>query len=231
LHEVSELECVCCSCETDAVCRPPARPFVQDAQSGMRLPESGSRLRLDPLSGSRMPLCASRTNGLAATRRTASVAQLQQTHDSSVTSVLHSPSCPKILRSSYAHSPPLLLSSPGSRLAWLPATLRHASSRNGTESRGVFELLAVHVLWLCSVFTSSLYTKYASLNGALGLDDIELLSAKQIRLTGEFFCEWRACLPESVSFAACYFPVCSICKFVLYFCFIAIFCTFCGPFY
>jgi len=26
---------------------------------------------------------------------------------------------------------------------------------------------------------------YASLNGALGLDDVELLSAKQIRLTGE----------------------------------------------
>jgi len=54
---------------------------------------------------------------------------------------------------------------------------------------------------------------------------------KQIRLTGELFCEWRACLPESVSFAACYFTVCSMCKFVLYFCFVAIFCTFCGPFY
>jgi len=39
-------------------------------------------------------------------------------------------------------------------------------------------------------------------------------------------------LPESVlSFAACYLTVCSICKFVLYFCFVAIFCTFCGPFY
>jgi len=33
------------------------------------------------------------------------------------------------------------------------------------------------------------------LNGALRLDDVELLSAKQIRLTGELFCEWRACLP------------------------------------
>jgi len=31
------------------------------------------------------------------------------------------------------------------------------------------------------------------LNGALGLDDVELLSAKQIRLTCELFCEWRAC--------------------------------------
>ena len=40
---------------------------------------------------------------------------------------------------------------------------------------------------------------YASLNGALGLDDVELLSAKQIRLTGELFCEWRACLTVSVS--------------------------------
>jgi len=34
---------------------------------------------------------------------------------------------------------------------------------------------------------------YVSLNGALGLDDVELLSAKQIRLTGELFCEWHAC--------------------------------------
>jgi len=41
------------------------------------------------------------------------------------------------------------------------------------------------------------------LNGALGLDDVELLSAKQIWLTGELllFCEWRACLPVSVTFA------------------------------
>jgi len=34
---------------------------------------------------------------------------------------------------------------------------------------------------------------YASLNGALGLDDVELLRAKQIRLTGELFCESHAC--------------------------------------
>jgi len=27
-------------------------------------------------------------------------------------------------------------------------------------------------------------------NGALGLDDVELLSAKQIQLTEELFCEW-----------------------------------------
>jgi len=59
LHEVSELESVCCSCETDAVRRPAARLVVRDTQGGMRLPESGSRLRLDPLSGGRMPLCAS----------------------------------------------------------------------------------------------------------------------------------------------------------------------------
>ena len=91
-------------------------------------------------------------------------------------------------------------------------------SQNGTESRGLFELLEVHMLWLCSVFRSSLYTKYsASLNAALGLDDVELLSAKQIQLTEELFCEWRTCLSESVSFAACYFTVCNMCKFVLYF--------------
>jgi len=65
---------------------------------------------------------------------------------------------------------------------------------------------------------------YASLSGSLGLDDVKLLSAKQIRLRGELFCEWRACLPESVSLAACYLTVCSICRVVLYFCFVAIFC-------
>jgi len=46
------------SCETDAVRGPAARPFVQDAQSAMRLPESRSRRSRDLLSGSRMALCA-----------------------------------------------------------------------------------------------------------------------------------------------------------------------------
>ena len=72
---------------------------------------------------------------------------------------------------------------------------------------------------------------YASLNGALGLDDVELLSAKQIQLAGELFCEGHSFLPESVIFAVCYFTVCNMCNFVLYFCFVAIFYTFCGPFY
>jgi len=65
-----------------------------------------------------------------------------------------------------------------------------------------------------------------------GPDDVELLSATQIQLTEQLFCEraWCACrelrLPESVSFAACYcFIVCTRCNFVLYFCFVAIFCT------
>jgi len=55
----------------------------------------------------------------------------------------------------------------------------------------------------------------ASLNGALGLDDVELLSGKQSRLTGELFCEWRAFLPESVIFGACYLTVCSITCYLL----------------
>ena len=37
------------------------------------------------------------------------------------------------------------------------------------------------------------------MNGALGLDDVELLSAKQIRLTGELFCEWSACVFTGIS--------------------------------
>jgi len=56
---------------------------------------------------------------------------------------------------------------------------------------------------------------YASLNGALGLDDVKLLSGKQSRLTGELLCESRACLPESVSFGACYLTVCSITCYLL----------------
>ena len=59
LYGVSELECVCRGCETDAVRRPAARPFVQDAQSAVQLPESRSRLRLDRLTGSRTALWAS----------------------------------------------------------------------------------------------------------------------------------------------------------------------------
>jgi len=48
MHCVKYVNCrVCCSCETDAVRRPAARLFVQDAQSGMRLPESGSRRSRD----------------------------------------------------------------------------------------------------------------------------------------------------------------------------------------
>ena len=37
--------------DPDAVRRPAARPFVQDAQSAVRLPVSPSRLRLDGLTG------------------------------------------------------------------------------------------------------------------------------------------------------------------------------------
>jgi len=43
MYGVSELECVCRGCETDAGRRPAARPFVQNAQSAVRLPVSRSR--------------------------------------------------------------------------------------------------------------------------------------------------------------------------------------------
>jgi len=86
------LSCVCRSCETDAVRRPAARPFVRDAQSAMRLPDSGSRLCLDPLSGSRMSLWASWTKSLTAGWRTASVSQLRQTDDL-LPHTLHLPPC------------------------------------------------------------------------------------------------------------------------------------------
>jgi len=42
---------------------------------------------------------------------------------------------------------------------------------------------------------------YASLNGALGLDDVELLSAKQIRLTCRRVVLRVVCVSVSVTFA------------------------------
>ena len=63
-------------------------------------------------------------------------------------------------------------------------------SRNGTVLTGVARGLEVAYRRI-----------YASLNGALGLGDVELLSTKQIRLTDELFCEWRTCLLISVTFA------------------------------
>jgi len=88
-------------------------------------------------------------------------------------------SCGNLLRS-HAHWPAPFQAFSGG--------CQHGTSPNSTVSGGVFELLPVHVAWLCSVFRSV----YASLNGALGLDYVELLSAKQIRLT--------ACVSISVTF-------------------------------
>ena len=56
-------------------------------------------------------------------------------------------------------------------------------SRNGTVSTGVARGSEVAYRRII----------YASSNGALGVDDVELLRANQIRLTGELFCEWSAC--------------------------------------
>jgi len=56
MYGVSELECVCRGCETDADRRPAARLFVQDAQSAVRLPVSRSRRSRDLLSDSRTAL-------------------------------------------------------------------------------------------------------------------------------------------------------------------------------
>ena len=82
LHELRDHYRVYCTCETDAVRGLAARPFVHDAQSAMRLPESRSRRSPDLLSGSPMALCASRTNGLAADRRSASRFRNCDKHDS-----------------------------------------------------------------------------------------------------------------------------------------------------
>jgi len=77
------LSCLLQLRDRDAVRRPAARPFVQDAQSAVRLPVSRSRRSRHRLSGGRMTtLWASRTNRLAAGRRTASRSLNCDKHDS-----------------------------------------------------------------------------------------------------------------------------------------------------
>jgi len=120
---------------------------------------------------------------------------------------VHLAPCPNVLRS-HAHSLPLLL--PSAESTCKPASLAaNTARRQMTQCREAY--------WNClqSTCYGSIDEIYASLNGALGLDDVELLSRKQSRLTGELFCEWRACLPESVSFGACYLTVCSITCYLL----------------
>jgi len=117
---------VCRSCETDAFRRPAARPFVQDAQSAVRLPVSPSRRSRDRLSGSRKALWASRTNRLAAGRRPALRSRSRSKHTrGQLLHTMHSPPCHNVLSSCHAHAPPLLPSwaevPHGSRLAWVPA--------------------------------------------------------------------------------------------------------------
>jgi len=74
----------------------------------------GSIRSRGPLSGSRMPLCESRTNRLAAGRRPASRSRSRDQH-------MHSPPCRNVRSSCHAHSPPLLPSSAEGTLASLPA--------------------------------------------------------------------------------------------------------------
>jgi len=95
---VSELSCVCCSCATDAVRRAAARLFVQDAKRGMRLPESGYRLRLDPVSGNCMPLWAYWTNSLAAGRQKRRSRNCNKHATVHLLHAMHSPPCPNLYR-------------------------------------------------------------------------------------------------------------------------------------
>jgi len=88
----------------------------------------GSRRSRDPLSGSRMPLCTSRTNRLAASRRPASRSHSCDKHTiGQLLHTMHSPPCHNALSRLVAtptHRPFCLLQrrvSHGSRLASLPA--------------------------------------------------------------------------------------------------------------
>jgi len=86
LYGISELEFVCRSCETDAGGRPADRRFVQDAQSGMRLAESGVETKSRLIF--RQTHATLRVESESpSSRSTASVAvsQPRQTHERSVT--------------------------------------------------------------------------------------------------------------------------------------------------
>ena len=110
MYGVSELECVYRGGETDAVRRPAARPFVQDAQSAVRLPVSRPRRSRDRLSGSRTTLWVSRTNRLAAGRRPASRSRSRGNHTrGQLRHTVHSPPCHNVLSSCHAHSCPFCL--------------------------------------------------------------------------------------------------------------------------
>jgi len=94
LYGVSELEFVYRGCETGAVRRPAARPFLQDAQNAVRLPV---------LTGSRTALRASRTNRLAAGRRPASRSRSCGSHTrGQLLHTMHSPPCHNVLSSCHA---------------------------------------------------------------------------------------------------------------------------------
>ena len=150
MYGVSELEYVCCGCETDAGRRPTARPFVQDAESAMRLPVGQSRRSRDRLSGSRMALWASRTNRLATGRRPASRSRSRDKHTrGQLLHTMHSPPCHNVLSSCHAHSPPLLPSS--AEGTWKPTSLTASTwRREMAQCRQ-----ALHVVCLCRLFRSN----------------------------------------------------------------------------
>jgi len=117
MYGVSELQCVCRSCEIDAVRRPAARTFVQDAQCTVRLPVSQSRRSRDRLSGSRTALWASRTNGLAAGPRPASRSGRRGNHTrGQLRHTVDSSPCLNVLSSCHAHPHPFAFLSAGYHL-------------------------------------------------------------------------------------------------------------------
>jgi len=175
LYEVSELEFVCRGRQTDAVRRPAARPFVQDAQSAMRLAENPSKRSRDRLSGSCMALWASRTNGLAAGRRPASRSRGRDKHTKGqFIQCIRRRAITYLVVATPTHRPFCLLQR-RSRLASLPA--RGVAKWHNVDRRCT--------CYGCVGCSEVAYRRniYAGLNRALGLDDVELLSLKQIGLT------------------------------------------------
>jgi len=102
-----------------------------------------------------MPLSASWTNRLAAGRRPASRSRIRDKHTiCQLHHTMHSTPCHNLLSSGHAHLPPPLPSS--AEATWQPASLTASTWRRKMAQCWH----ALHVVWLCRLFRSSLWMKY-----------------------------------------------------------------------
>ena len=129
---------------------------------------------------------------------------------------MHPAPCPNVLKTTPTPAPFQAFSR-----GYLQAGSVAASTarRQMAQSREAYANCLQSTCYGCVACSEVAYRRniYASLNGPLDLDDVELLSGKQSRLTGVVLrvaCMFTG-LPESVSFGACYLTVCDITCYLL----------------